>query len=271
MKKEALSKLERAQREYEEAGRATNNAAQLLYETRKIAVRAIETTVEKLKNASDFSFEHMKSIADAKSSIRLFTEATLNEEKVKNSINDPTGKYLGTAVAGSTVGAAVAAFGPTAAMAIATTFGTAATGTAISSLSGIAATNAALAWLGGGALAAGGGGMAAGSAILAVAGPIGLTIGGAAAGFAALTASKKNREIAFEANKLVLEMDSKKRRLSFVKDSILNVRDRIVEKVSELSILIRNVGKSGTGKPDYILIVFTIVTLCRFINQTFSV
>lgn len=208
MKKEALSKLERAQREYEEAGRATNNAAQLLYETRKIAVRAIETTVEKLKNASDFSFEHMKSIADAKSSIRLFTEATLNEEKVKNSINDPTGKYLGTAVAGSTVGAAVAAFGPTAAMAIATTFGTAATGTAISSLSGIAATNAALAWLGGGALAAGGGGMAAGSAILALAGPIGLTIGGAAAGFAALTASKKNREIAFEANKLVLEMDS---------------------------------------------------------------
>lgn len=264
MKKEALSKLERAQREYEEAGRATNNAAQLLYETRKIAVRAIETTVEKLKNASDFSFEHMKSIADAKSSIRLFTEATLNEEKVKNSINDPTGKYLGTAVAGSTVGAAVAAFGPTAAMAIATTFGTAATGTAISSLSGIAATNAALAWLGGGALAAG-------SAILALAGPIGLTIGGAAAGFAALTASKKNREIAFEANKLVLEMDSKKRRLSFVKDSILNVRDRIVEKVSELSILIRNVGKSGTGKPDYNLIVFTIVTLCRFINQTFSV
>ena len=264
MKREALSKLERAQREYEEAGRATNNAAQLLYETRKIAVRAIETTVEKLKNASDFSFEHMKSIADAKSSIRLFTEATLNEEKVKNSINDPTGKYLGTAVAGSTVGAAVAAFGPTAAMAIATTFGTAATGTAISSLSGIAATNAALAWLGGGALAAG-------SAILALAGPIGLTIGGAAAGFAALTASKKNREIAFEANKLVLEMDSKKRRLSFVKDSILNVRDRIVEKVSELSILIRNVGKSGTGKPDYNLIVFTIVTLCRFINQTFSV
>ena len=271
MKKEALSKLERAQREYEEAGRATNNAAQLLYETRKIAVRAIETTVEKLKNASDFSFEHMKSIADAKSSIRLFTEATLNEEKVKNSINDPTGKYLGTAVAGSTVGAAVAAFGPTAAMAIATTFGTAATGTAISSLSGIAATNAALAWLGGGALAAGGGGMAAGSAILALAGPIGLTIGGAAAGFAALTASKKNREIAFEANKLVLEMDSKKRRLSFVKDSILNVRDRIVEKVSELSILIRNVAKSWTGKPDYNLIVFTIVTLCRFINQTFSV
>lgn len=45
-------------------------------------------------------------------------------------------------------------------------FGAASTGTAISSLSGAAATNATLAWLGGGLLAAGGGGMAAGSAVL---------------------------------------------------------------------------------------------------------
>jgi flagellin-like hook-associated protein FlgL len=40
----------------------------------------------------------------------------------------------------------------------------ASTGTAIATLSGVAATNATLAWLGGGALAAGGGGMAAGTA-----------------------------------------------------------------------------------------------------------
>lgn len=51
---------------------------------------------------------------------------------------------------------------------IASTLGVAAsTGTAIGSLSGAAATNAALAWLGGGTIAAGGGGVAAGSAILA--------------------------------------------------------------------------------------------------------
>ena len=47
-----------------------------------------------------------------------------------------------------------------------TTFAAASTGTAISSLSGAAATNAVLAWLGGGAVAAGGGGMAAGAAVL---------------------------------------------------------------------------------------------------------
>ena len=43
---------------------------------------------------------------------------------------------------------------------------TAGTGTAISSLSGAAATNATLAWLGGGTLASGGGGMAAGAFVL---------------------------------------------------------------------------------------------------------
>jgi hypothetical protein len=44
--------------------------------------------------------------------------------------------------------------------------GTASTGTAISGLSGIAAQNATLAWLGGGSLAAGGGGMALGGLVL---------------------------------------------------------------------------------------------------------
>ena len=81
--------------------------------------------------------------------------------------------------AGVTGGIAVASLAPSAAMWIATTFGTASTGTAISSLSGAAATNAALAWLGGGAVAAGGGGMAAGQAFLALAGPVGWGIAGA--------------------------------------------------------------------------------------------
>lgn len=44
--------------------------------------------------------------------------------------------------------------------------GAASTGTAISALSGAAATNATLAWLGGGAIAAGGGGIAAGTMVL---------------------------------------------------------------------------------------------------------
>ncbi|WP_308119280.1 hypothetical protein [Rhodococcus sp. BP-332] len=96
------------------------------------------------------------------------------------------------ATAGFSAGAAVASMAPTAALWVATTFGTASTGTAISALSGAAASNAALAWLGGGAVAAGGGGTAAGGALLALAGPIGWTVAGATllASIAVFTKSK---------------------------------------------------------------------------------
>ncbi|GKZ07187.1 hypothetical protein [Paraclostridium bifermentans] len=57
--------------------------------------------------------------------------------------------------------------------------GTASTGTAIASLSGVAATNATLAALGGGAIAAGGGGMALGTTVLGAATlGVGLLVGG---------------------------------------------------------------------------------------------
>ena len=57
--------------------------------------------------------------------------------------------------------------------------GTASTGTAIASLSGVAATNATLAALGGGAIAAGGGGMALGTTILGAATlGVGILVGG---------------------------------------------------------------------------------------------
>lgn len=84
-----------------------------------------------------------------------------------------------SAGAGFAAGAAVACVAPTAALWVATTYGVASTGTAISTLSGAAASNAALAWLGGGTLAAGGGGTAAGGALLALAGPIGWGAAGA--------------------------------------------------------------------------------------------
>ena len=99
-------------------------------------------------------------------------------EKIERDFNAASAKTAGAGAVGASFGTAVAAMGPTVAMGIATSFGVASTGTAISSLSGAAATNAALAWLGGGALSAGGGGMAAGSAFLAFFGPIGWAIAG---------------------------------------------------------------------------------------------
>ena len=82
---------------------------------------------------------------------------------------------LGGAALGTAGGFAAAGATTAAVMA----WGTASTGTAIASLSGVAATNATLAALGGGAIAAGGGGVALGTAVLG-AGTlgVGLMVGG---------------------------------------------------------------------------------------------
>jgi len=100
------------------------------------------------------------------------------------------GSLAGGAVAG-TAGGALAAFG---AYGAAQALAFASTGTAISALSGAAATNATLAFFGGGSLAAGGLGMAGGTAVLGglVAGPA-LMVMGLVAG----SAAKKNLEKAY--------------------------------------------------------------------------
>ncbi len=95
---------------------------------------------------------------------------------------------LGAGAVAGTAGGALTAFG---AYGAAQALAVASTGTAISTLSGAAATNATLAFFGGGSLAAGGLGMAGGTAVLGglVAGPA-LMVMGLVAGAAA----KKNLE-----------------------------------------------------------------------------
>ncbi len=98
---------------------------------------------------------------------------------------------LGGAALGTAGGFAAAGATTAAVMAL----GTASTGTAIASLSGVAATNATLAALGGGALAAGGGGMALGSIVLGgVAAGVGILIGGVIFGVTGKSLSSKAEE-----------------------------------------------------------------------------
>lgn len=113
--------------------------------------------------------------------------------------------------AGGAAGIATAAFGSTAAMSLATTLGTTSTGVAISTLSGAAATNAALAWLGGGAAAAGGAGIAGGNLILAMFGPIGISIAGvsAAVGIGIIRKRNSNDAKKAEAEKENIKRDNK--------------------------------------------------------------
>jgi len=168
-----LSKLQMAQKKAEAAAKKTNEKIEELGRHTSAlytSLNTIQSLFDRIRNVPEedkLKYEKLKVIR-----VHWKQQAENIELEYKKS----EVKVAGKGAAGVGAGVAVAALGPTAAMGIATTFGVASTGTAISALSGAAATNAALAWLGGGALAAGGGGMAAGNAFLALAGPIGWAI-----------------------------------------------------------------------------------------------
>jgi esterase/lipase len=104
------------------------------------------------------------------------------------------------------------------------TFGIASTGTAIGTLSGAAASNAILAWLGGGSIAAGGGGIAAGTAVLGglVAIPV-LAISGL---FQHLAANKKIKQLKEEEIKVLGYINDIKKNL--VKFDAIEMRSKEV-------------------------------------------
>ena len=131
--------------------------------------------------------------------------------------------------AGLAAGASVAFMAPSAAMWVATTFGTASTGTAISTLTGAAAQNAALAWLGGGALSAGGGGMAAGNALLALSGPIGWSIAGATLLTSIMLFAKKRTKLNKKKNE---EIESVKRNTEQVKEVDADLKELLDETIA---------------------------------------
>lgn len=189
----------------------------------------IEDLVNSIANrpkSFDSDFEEIRSNREMFDGAQHFADRELQEAR----------KAAGSAGAGLAAGASVAVMGPTAAMWIATTFGTASTGAAISTLSGAAAANAAVAWLGGGAVAAGGGGMAAGNALLALAGPVGWTIAGATLLTSIVIYSRKqmqlNKEKAEEIQRVyqnrenVMEIDGK---LQEILSSSREMRERLVQ------------------------------------------
>ena len=136
--------------------------------------------LEILKSFDTFSdiIEKIQGRPEFKSYTREGVNLPDYEAEELKKVSAGAGVLLG-GIGGATVGTAggFAAAGATTSAVMA--LGTASTGTAISSLSGVAATNATLAALGGGSLAAGGGGMALGTAILGGATlGVGLLVGG---------------------------------------------------------------------------------------------
>lgn len=217
-KNEAIRKLKDAEEEYKKIAKDANKSALSLYQERKLAANAILRVQEYINSLANSPKEFQHSVEKVVLEIDDFRKAVkIEEENASNNI-----KGMGAAMGGIVTGGAIAAAGPTAAIAFATAFGTASTGAAISGLTGAAATNAALAWLGGGAIAAGGGGMAAGNAFLALAGPVGWGIAGALAVGGGLFATFKNKAAAEEAEKCRRKI---KRKISVLRPKLTQLQE----------------------------------------------
>ena len=183
------------------------------------------------------------------------------------------GSALGTAGGFAAAGATTAAV---------TALGTASTGTAISSLSGVAATNATLAALGGGSLAAGGGGMALGATVLGVtAAGAAILVGGIIFSFVGNNLEKK----AHIAQQEMLDNEKKVKRLCVYLEQLYSVANAYlktlikVKKIYEQEILKfeRIINEHGGGNISWndctkeeqliiennILIVTLLFSMCK--------
>ena len=173
-----------------------------LYQSRLRSIDLLDLVTDLVNSIANTPKSFVEDIEEVSHKKRSFKES----ESFAREELDSARKSVASAGAGVAAGMAVASIAPSAAMWVATTFGTASTGAAISTLSGAAATNAAMAWLGGGALAAGGGGMAGGSAFLAMAGPIGWGVAGATLLTSIALFVKKQHEIAREKHEELLSV-----------------------------------------------------------------
>ncbi|WP_139492149.1 hypothetical protein [Brevibacillus dissolubilis] len=111
-------------------------------------------------------------------------------------------------------------------------FASASTGTAITALSGVAATNATLAWFGGGSLAAGGLGMAGGAAVLGgiVAGPA-IALGG----FLMESKSKKNLAEAKATLAKAKQAAEEFRTATSMLEAICDIAEQYIEAIEEMA------------------------------------
>ena len=229
LRSEAVENYHESIQTYNEKATDLTNKSTGLYKTRDKAIKVVKIVEERISKLANKPKEFETKLEEIIVEIQNFEDKQLAITQAIKEAELASGSTAATASL-SALGVTVATLGPTAAMGVATTFGVASTGTAISSLTGAAANSAALAWLGGGSLAAGGGGVAAGNAFLAMAGPVGWGIAGlmlTASVGAGVFANKKNEEVAKEA------LDEQKKI-----ELLIRQTDKSIIEISELINLI---------------------------------
>jgi hypothetical protein len=264
---DARNKVDKANREVEEQRKSTSDS---LEEYGKRKLRAFEgviedflTTFGRLKNVELLNTPELDKLKMEDFSTKTLAGLRGDYQALKDA-----GLGLG---AGVSSGAALAFGAYNGTMMLAT----ASTGTAISTLTGAAATNATLAWLGGGSIAAGGGGMALGTMVLGgiVAGPA-LAIFGhimGNKGEEALNAARSNLEqaqtIQKEAALIVTSLDAIKQVAVLANTTFSEVSRKLRRSVESLDDVIENYGDDFQAfSPDCREVVFKTVKYAQLIK-----
>ena len=245
LRQEAVDGYNEAISCYNEEADSLANKSIELYQVRDKAIKVVKIVEERINKLANKPKEFETKLEAIDVEIQNFEDKQIAISQSIKEAELASGSTAATASL-SALGVTVATLGPTAAMGVATTFGVASTGTAISSLSGAAANSAALAWLGGGSVAAGGGGVAAGNAFLALAGPVGWGIAGVmltASVGAGVVANRKNEEVAKEAIEEQKKVELLARQL---KEKVIEVTELIelTEKQTE-GIYLANLSLTG--------------------------
>lgn len=139
---EARGRLQESVDRHEKTAERALKLCSKLYVTRKHTCHDLVCEVEAYINSMAATpKEFDKAFSRFKVEVAAFDGVVA---KIDREVKDATVKSSAGTGAGVAAGTATAMLGPSAAMAVATTFGTASTGTAISALSGAAATKAVL-------------------------------------------------------------------------------------------------------------------------------
>lgn len=219
LKKEALRIHEQAFTRYNASHDLMSKSCEKLYGVRTESVELVKVIQDVINSIANKPKEFDTHLGTIVSELRKFKET---EQYAAEAYNASVKAGVNIA-GGAAAGLGVATMAPSALMSIATTFGTASTGTAISALSGAAAQKAAVAWIGrtfAGFAVSHGAGMAAGQAFLALAGPVGWTISGVSAGISLMTLANKNKKLADKAVSEAKEMTEAREALDEVTQKV---------------------------------------------------
>lgn len=224
LRKEALRIHEKTLTRYNNSYEQMGKSCEELYAIRENSVDLIKLVQRVINSIANSPKEFDTEMGKVEKELTKFNET----EEYAREAYEASVKAGVNIVGGAATGLGVASMAPTALMSIATTFGTASTGTAISALSGAAAQKAAVAWIGrtfAGFAVKSGAGMAAGEAFLALAGPIGWGITAASTGISLISLTYKNKKLADDAVKEAKEIAK-----------VREVLDETTEKVKALRV-----------------------------------